>query len=295
MAEDRRLLVSARRHAHRRLLPDRRAARGRLDPGRRASRPIAAAAEAGQEGASGPPSPRPRPRSGTRVIPGPRERPWRSASMRWALPGRISRRKPARACGIPGGRNARRYGLDGGQGGSARRSRGALAGGALASSCWGSTMDRTAIPLAARPAANAGDISRLCPQPRLSRRAEEATEGRWRGWMTASSARGEGLRRYRAGDGEAAGRRRRGIGWQGKHTNLVSRELGSWLFLGEVFTTLELAGGRGRRAIIAAHAGAASMPARPTPSPRPIGSMPGAASPISPSSIRGRSRASCGR
>ena len=32
-----------------------------------------------------------------------------------------------------------------------------------------------------------------------------------------------------------------GIGWQGKHTNLVSREFGSWLFLGSVFTTLELA------------------------------------------------------
>jgi epoxyqueuosine reductase len=31
-----------------------------------------------------------------------------------------------------------------------------------------------------------------------------------------------------------------GIGWQGKHSNLVSREFGSWLFLGEVFTTLEL-------------------------------------------------------
>ncbi|MGE0408444.1 MAG: tRNA epoxyqueuosine(34) reductase QueG [Amphiplicatus sp.] len=32
-----------------------------------------------------------------------------------------------------------------------------------------------------------------------------------------------------------------GIGWQGKHTNLVSRRRGSWLFLGAVFTTLELA------------------------------------------------------
>ena len=31
-----------------------------------------------------------------------------------------------------------------------------------------------------------------------------------------------------------------GIGWQGKHTNLVSREFGSWLFLGSVLTTLEL-------------------------------------------------------
>jgi len=31
-----------------------------------------------------------------------------------------------------------------------------------------------------------------------------------------------------------------GIGWQGKHTNLVSREHGSWLFLGAIFTTLDL-------------------------------------------------------
>jgi epoxyqueuosine reductase len=31
-----------------------------------------------------------------------------------------------------------------------------------------------------------------------------------------------------------------GLGWQGKHTNLVSREFGSWLFLGEIFTTLDL-------------------------------------------------------
>lgn len=32
-----------------------------------------------------------------------------------------------------------------------------------------------------------------------------------------------------------------GLGWQGKHTCVVSREFGSWLFLGSVFTTLELA------------------------------------------------------
>jgi epoxyqueuosine reductase len=32
-----------------------------------------------------------------------------------------------------------------------------------------------------------------------------------------------------------------GIGWQGKHTNLVSRDYGSWLFLGSIFTTLQIA------------------------------------------------------
>ncbi|WP_442916076.1 tRNA epoxyqueuosine(34) reductase QueG [Lichenihabitans sp. Uapishka_5] len=31
-----------------------------------------------------------------------------------------------------------------------------------------------------------------------------------------------------------------GLGWQGKHTNLVSRDFGSWLFLGSIFTTLAL-------------------------------------------------------
>lgn len=31
-----------------------------------------------------------------------------------------------------------------------------------------------------------------------------------------------------------------GIGWQGKHTNMVSQDLGSWTFLGAIFTTQEL-------------------------------------------------------
>ncbi|MBW8813431.1 MAG: tRNA epoxyqueuosine(34) reductase QueG [Caulobacterales bacterium] len=34
---------------------------------------------------------------------------------------------------------------------------------------------------------------------------------------------------------------RAGVGWQGRHTNLVSREFGSWLFLGSILTSLDLA------------------------------------------------------
>jgi epoxyqueuosine reductase len=36
-----------------------------------------------------------------------------------------------------------------------------------------------------------------------------------------------------------------GIGWQGKHTNLVSRSFGSWLFLGEIYLALDLPPDRG--------------------------------------------------
>ncbi|WP_267395056.1 tRNA epoxyqueuosine(34) reductase QueG [Sphingomonas sp. GC_Shp_5] len=38
-----------------------------------------------------------------------------------------------------------------------------------------------------------------------------------------------------------------GLGWQGKHTNLVNRDHGSWLFLGAIYTTLDLAPDRGGR------------------------------------------------
>ncbi|MFY8106161.1 MAG: tRNA epoxyqueuosine(34) reductase QueG [Elstera sp.] len=34
-----------------------------------------------------------------------------------------------------------------------------------------------------------------------------------------------------------------GLGWQGKHTNMVSRDFGSWLFLGELFLSVDLAPG----------------------------------------------------
>lgn len=82
-----------------------------------------------------------------------------------------------------------------------------------------------------------------------------------------------------------------GLGWQGKHTNLVSREHGSWLFLGSIlrpqkFRPIDLT------AIIAAPAVPVSTLVRRTRFPRPIGSMRDAAFPISPLRIRGRSRTS---
>ncbi len=70
-----------------------------------------------------------------------------------------------------------------------------------------------------------------------------------------------------------------GLGWQGKHTNLVSRAFGSWLFLGSLFTTADLVVDDAETD----HCGRcrACLDACPTqPFRRPIRSMRGAASRI---------------
>ena len=84
-----------------------------------------------------------------------------------------------------------------------------------------------------------------------------------------------------------------GIGWQGKHTNLVSRDHGSWLFLGSIFTEAELAVSK-PETDHAAPVRPVSTSVRQALSPRRISSMRGAAFPISLSKRKPRSRASSG-
>ena len=67
-----------------------------------------------------------------------------------------------------------------------------------------------------------------------------------------------------------------GLGWQGKHTNLVSRSDGSWVFLGAILTTASLDPTR-PTPTAAAVAAPASISVRPPPFPPPISWTPGAA------------------
>ncbi len=62
-----------------------------------------------------------------------------------------------------------------------------------------------------------------------------------RAWMTTEFTGSEATWYVDTGPVlEKAWAQRAGIGWQGKHSNLITREYGSWVFLGEIITTLLL-------------------------------------------------------
>ena len=139
----------------------------------------------------------------------------------------------------------------------------------------------------ARAARARGDLG-LCPGPRLSRGDEEQAEGA-RPLHLGHLPHDIKVFVDTAPLMEKPAAQAAGLGWQGKHTNLVSRAVRLVAVPGRAPAVGRAAATTRRRPTIAASAAPASMPARPTPSPRPTGSMRGAASPISPSSTRGRS------
>jgi epoxyqueuosine reductase len=95
-------------------------------------------------------------------------------------------------------------------------------------------MPRRAIRGAGRRA-SLGRISVYAQGGDYHKTVKKALKALARFIVEAVPKRAQGVRRHRAGDGKAAAQAA-GIGWQGKHTNLVCREHGSWLFLGVIFT-----------------------------------------------------------
>ena len=95
-------------------------------------------------------------------------------------------------------------------------------------------------PLAILATAHARRDLGLCAGRRLSRRHQEAAEGA--GALAGRAASGGEVKVFvdTAAVMEKPLAQAAGLGWQGKHTNLVSREFGSWLFLGAIFTALDL-------------------------------------------------------
>ena len=96
-------------------------------------------------------------------------------------------------------------------------------------------------PLAATRDSQAGAISVYARH----RDYHDVIKGRLKtlaGWIVAQAGQGVGVKVFvdTAPVMEKPLAARAGLGWQGKHTNLVSRDFGSWLFLGAIFVNLEL-------------------------------------------------------
>ena len=98
--------------------------------------------------------------------------------------------------------------------------------------------DDPLAPLADKSAANISVYAR-------NRDYHDVIKGKLKdlaGWLVAAAGAGTGVKVFvdTAPVMEKPLAEAAGLGWQGKHTNLVSRSHGSWLFLGSIFTTLAL-------------------------------------------------------
>ena len=149
------------------------------------------------------------------------------------------------ARGLRRGGLARADALDGRADGLARVAGGALAGGAVGDHA-GRGLYAGGGSAGGAGAARPRGGQRLCPRARLSRPGQEAAEAARA--LAGGGDRGgdQGLRRHRAGDGEAAGAGG-GDRLAGEaHQPPQPRELGNWFFLGAIFTDARAAAGRGR-------------------------------------------------
>ena len=153
----------------------------------------------------------------------------------------LGRRRRARICArVPGARLSRRHGLAGRDRGAARRPARPCGRRRAASSCsasiTGRRTTRSPPPTTRKPAR-----SRSTPAAATTTTRSRSGSRRWRaGSPRAGRAR---LKVFvdTAPVMEKPLAQEAGLGWQGKHTNLVSRDFGSWLFLGEIYLSLALA------------------------------------------------------
>ena len=219
LAAHRRLLVSARRHADRRVLSDRRAA----------GRAVAARSRRGALS-------RARLSHGSGRQDGdPPERRWISASMRWVSPGPISPPRPSAISPPFWPRLSRRYGLAGGAHARARMPASALWPEVAASSCWASITRPDGDALAGLGARRPRQCLGLCARPRLSRYLMKARLKAARARWIAETLAGE-LKIFvdtaPVMEKPLARRRRHRLAGQAHQSGLARLRL--WLFLGEI-------------------------------------------------------------
>ena len=146
--------------------------------------------------------------------------------------------RPRTPRGLAGGGPSRLHGLDGGHGGAARRPADPVARGAQHRAL-GLNYGPETDPLATLGARDRATISVYA----RNRDYHDVIKGKLKeaaGFLAARAGSGVKVFVDTAPVMEKPLAQAAGLGWQGKHTVLVSREFGNWLFLGAIFTTAEM-------------------------------------------------------